>query len=135
MGPPNPTVGTYVDTETATFELTLVAASCDEVTPAAPTVTQAVCRNGAFEPPTVTLRRLTGITYTKDKTDPYLPLPQVVTVTATLDDAGLVGPHVAARGGPRPPDDGDVPGAFAGRAVFPGASDGSGGDPGDVYRW
>ena len=39
-----------VDTTTATFTVTLTAASCDEVTPVAPTVTQAVCRNGVFVP-------------------------------------------------------------------------------------
>ena len=50
-----PAAWTQVDPATATFTVTLAAASCDEVTPVAPTVTQAVCRDGAFEPPTVTL--------------------------------------------------------------------------------
>ena len=40
--------------------------TCDEVTPVAPTVTQAVCRNGVFEPPTVTLATTDGITYAAD---------------------------------------------------------------------
>ncbi len=55
----------------------------------APTVTQAVCRNGAFVPATVTLPTTTGITYTADPAGPYVLLPETVTVTATLDDAGV----------------------------------------------
>ena len=35
-----------VDEATATFTVELVAASCDEVSPAVPTVTEALCRDG-----------------------------------------------------------------------------------------
>ena len=66
---------TYVDPTTATFAVTLNAASCDEVTPADPTVTQAVCRNGAFEPATVTFADTDGITYAADPEGPYVLLP------------------------------------------------------------
>ncbi len=83
---------------TATFAVTLNAASCDEVVPADPTVTQAVCRNGAFEPPTVTFAMTDGITYAADPEGPYVLLPQVVTVTATLDEAGVGWPATMPAG-------------------------------------
>ena len=35
--------------------VTLHGTTCDEVTPVAPTVTQAMCRGGVLEPPTLTL--------------------------------------------------------------------------------
>ena len=63
-----------VDPSTATFDGDVDAASCDEVTPAAPTVTQAVCRNGVFEPPTLTLPTTDGITYAADPAGPYVML-------------------------------------------------------------
>ena len=78
--------------------MTLNAASCDEVTPVAPTVTQAVCRNGALVPPTLTLPTTDGITYTADKAPPFMPLPELVTVTATLDDDGVGWPATMPTG-------------------------------------
>ena len=54
----------------------------------APTVTQAICRNGVLEPPTLTTSTTDGITYTTDADPPYAPA-QTVVVTATLDDAGV----------------------------------------------
>ena len=49
-----------VNPTTATYDVTLNAASCDAVTPVAPTVTQAVCRNGALESPTSSCRKPMG---------------------------------------------------------------------------
>ena len=40
---------------TATYTVTLHGDVCDEVTPVAPQVTQAVCRGGVLEPPTLAL--------------------------------------------------------------------------------
>ena len=51
---------TYVDPATATIVVELTGASCAEVTPVAPTVTQAVCRGGVFVPATVTLATTDG---------------------------------------------------------------------------
>ena len=83
---------TWVNATTATFAVTLTAASCDVVTPVAPTFTQAECVGGVLQPPTLTLADTDGITYTADPDGPYLLLPQLVTVTATLDDAGVAWP-------------------------------------------
>ncbi len=44
----------------------LVGASCDEVKPAAPAVTQATCAGGAVCGPALALARTDGITYTID---------------------------------------------------------------------
>ena len=78
------------------------------VTPVAPPVTQAVCRGGVLEPPTLVLADTDGITYTADPEGPYAP-GQSVTVTATLDEAGVGWPAIRwRRGGPRRLDDGDV---------------------------
>ena len=80
------------------------------VTPVAPQVTQAVCRGGVLEPPTLVLADTDGITYTADPEGPY-EAGDRVTVTATLDEAGVGWPDdLAAWGGPRRSDDGDVSG-------------------------
>ena len=64
---------------------TLHGTTCDEVTPVAPTVNQAVCRGGVLEPPTLELADDDGITYTADPEGPYAA-GERVTVTATFDD-------------------------------------------------
>ena len=53
-----------VDADTAEWTATLALASCDAVTPVAPTVVEAVCVNGVVTAPTLTLPSTTGITYT-----------------------------------------------------------------------
>ena len=55
-----------VDLVTATYAVTLTATSCAEVTPVLPTVTQAVCRSGLLEDPTLELATTDGITYAAD---------------------------------------------------------------------
>ena len=91
---------TRVDNVTATYTVELTGTTCDEVTPVAPSLTQAVCRNGVLVPPTLTLAETDGITYTADPEGPY-HAAQIVTVTATLDDdrGGLA--RRCRRGGPR----------------------------------
>ena len=55
---------TQVDPATATWTVTLPAeSSCEQVTPVAPTVTQAVCVGGVVTAPTLTLATTTAITY------------------------------------------------------------------------
>ena len=77
-----------------------------------------------------------GITYTADPAGPYVLLPQVVTVTATLTDAGVGWPATLPAGWTETGSTTATYGRWCcGRAVFPGASDGSGGDAGDVYCW
>ena len=77
-----------VDPVTATYPVTLVGTTCDEVTPVLPTVTQAVCAAGVLTPPSLVLSSTDGITYSADPAGPYAP-GQPVIVTATLDDAGV----------------------------------------------
>ena len=79
------------------------------MTPVAPTVTQAVCRGGVLVPPTLTLPTTDGITYTRrSPIGPYAQ-GQSVTVTATLDGAGVAGLIVVAAGWiETSTDDGDV---------------------------
>ncbi len=77
-----------VDADTAEWTATLALASCDAVTPVAPSVVEAVCVNGVVTVPTLTLPSTTGITYTVDDDPPY-EQGQSVTVTATLDPAGV----------------------------------------------
>ena len=60
-------------TSTATYDVELTGTSCDEVTPVAPSFTQAVCRDGVLVPPTLTLADDDGITYTADPAGPYQP--------------------------------------------------------------
>ena len=55
-----------VDATTATLELTLPAAGCDEVTPVAPSLHQAECAGGVVTVPTLTLMETQGITYAVD---------------------------------------------------------------------
>ena len=83
-------LGAYTKTSntTATYTETLNAASCTAVTPVAPQVNQAICRGGVLEPPTLVLADTDGITYTADPEGPYVA-GQRVTVTATLDEAGV----------------------------------------------
>ena len=73
-----------------------------------------------FEPATLTLPTTDGITYAADPAGPYVLLPQVVTVTATLDDAGVGVAGDDADGVDRDGfDDGDVqPVMLQCRAVF-----------------
>ena len=124
-----------VDNLTATYVVELVGTTCDEVTPVAPSFTQAVCRNGELVPPTLTLPTTDGITYTADKAPPFMPLPELVTVTATLDDdrGWLAGDDAGGvdRDGL---DDGDVLGAVLRELVYSGGSGGSRCGAGDVYQ-
>ena len=75
----------------------MVGASCDEVTPAVPTVTQALCRDGVVGDAAVTVGPTDFITYTFSAEPPYSE-GQSVTITATLDPAGgrVGGPILAA---------------------------------------
>ena len=75
-------------TTTATLILELAAASCDEVTPAAPTVTEAVCTDGGLSSPSLVFANTDGVTYTVDPAEPYVS-GQSVIVTAILDAAGV----------------------------------------------
>ncbi len=79
---------TVVDPLRATYTVELVGASCDEVTPVAPTVTQAVCADGAVTEPDITFPSTDNVTYSSDPEAPFSPGSTVV-VTATLDDAGV----------------------------------------------
>ena len=80
---PMPTGWTQVNKTTARFQVALTAARCDEVTPAAPSVTEAVCRGGVLVPPTLTYVETDHITYSRDDPGPYTAGDRVV-VTATL---------------------------------------------------
>ena len=63
---PLPTAGRRSgDTTIVRFELTLEAGTCTPVTPAAPTVTQAVCADGVLSAPTLVLADTDGVTYTR----------------------------------------------------------------------
>ena len=55
---------------TATFTVTLNAASCEVVTPVAPTRRGGVS-GGVLEPPTLVLAETDGITYSADPEGPY----------------------------------------------------------------
>ncbi len=68
----------------ATYTVVLAGASCEQVTPVAPTVTQAECAGGVVTRPTLALAETDGITYAADPEDPYTQ-GQSVLVTATLD--------------------------------------------------
>jgi hypothetical protein len=88
---PMPPGWTQLDSYRATYVVTLHAASCDEVRPASPAVTQSICAAAVVTAPTLTLARTDGITYTVDADAPY-QAGQTVTVTATLDAAGVAWP-------------------------------------------
>src|SRR6185436_1494181 len=60
-----------VDADTAELTVELVAASCDEVTPAAPSVTQALCRGGVVGDAAVTVGPTDDITYTFSASPAY----------------------------------------------------------------
>ncbi len=92
-----PPAWTHVDATTATLSVQLVGASCDEVTPAAPALTQAVCVAGVVWPASLTLATTDGITYTVDQAAPY-SAGQTVTVTATLAPAGVGWPAALPTG-------------------------------------
>ena len=77
-----------VNARTATFAVTLVAASCTQVTPAPPAVTQAVCANGVVSPPSLVLATSDKITYSVDPLNGFRP-GSTATVTATLNAAGV----------------------------------------------
>ena len=78
---------TLADPTEATLTVELTAASCGAVKPAAPTVTEAFCAGGILWAPTLTLPVTDAMTYTAPE-GPYAP-GQSVTVTATLDPAGV----------------------------------------------
>ena len=91
---------TDVDPTTATFTVELTGATCDAVTPVAPTVTQAICRNGVLEAPDiddVDDRR----DHLHDGCRSAVRAGQTVVVTATLDDAGVGWPDQLPTAGPR----------------------------------
>jgi hypothetical protein len=92
-----PSGWTQVDDDAATFTIQLVGTSCDETTPVAPTLIQAVCVAGVVWPPSLTLASTDGITYTVDPSEPY-EAGQPVTVMATLASAGRRPCHRAGRG-------------------------------------
>ena len=94
---PAPAGWTEVNLTTARFTVSLVGASCTSVTPAAPTVVQAVCVDGALTVPTLTLPTTTGIAYTAVPSVPpaYAPGDTVV-VTATLTGQGVGWPAPAS---------------------------------------
>ena len=73
---------------TAPLTVTLPGTSCDEVTPVAPALTQAVCANGVLSTPTLELVTTDGVTYTVDPEAPYAA-GDTVTVIATLRPAGV----------------------------------------------
>ena len=120
---------------TATFTVTLNAASCTAVTPVAPTVTQAICRNGVLEPPTLELPTTDGITYTADPKAAY-EAGERVTVTATLDDAGVGWPDNLAALGWTEVDSTTATSevTFADVACTPVTPAAPDGDAGDVHR-
>ena len=86
-----------VDAASATWTRTLSKTSCDEVTPAAPELVQAVCVNGVVTRPTLTLADTDVITYSADPAGPYSQ-GQSVTVTATLDEEGVAWPATLPQG-------------------------------------
>ena len=51
---------------TATLTLELVGASCEDVTPAAPELTQAVCADGVLSEPSLVLAETDDVDYTVD---------------------------------------------------------------------
>ncbi len=61
---PLPTGWTRTSATTATFTVTLAAASCTEALPVAPKINQAQCVGGQVTNPTLTLPTTDGITYT-----------------------------------------------------------------------
>ena len=86
-----PSGWTEANSTTATYSVTLAAASCTSVTPSAPRLTQATCVNGTLVPPSLALVPTDGITYTVAPAGPYSPGQQVV-VTATLNGSGVAWP-------------------------------------------
>ena len=57
---------------TAVYRVQLNAApSCKAVTPVGPTVTEALCRGGVLQAPTLELAETDGITYSADREGPY----------------------------------------------------------------
>src|SRR5262249_17813289 len=80
---------TRVDATTATYTVTLLRASCEHVSPVAPTITEAECVDGALTEPTLDLPTSGGgITYSVDVDPPYAA-GQTVVGTATLDETGV----------------------------------------------
>ncbi len=70
---PLPDGWTKVDAATATFTVTLTAATCRVVAPVRPSVTQAECVGGVVTEPTLLLFPTPGITYSTSKPPPYAP--------------------------------------------------------------
>ena len=118
----------------AKFVVTLTAGSCQVVTPVAPSVTEAVCRNGLIEAPRLTLTNTDRINYSASPPPAYAP-GQSVMVTATLT-AGASWPATLPDGWTRTSDTtatylGDV----RGQVVHPGGASCPGGGAGDVHQW
>ena len=78
-----PPAWTQLDSSRASYSLTLTAASCTEVVPVTPKVTQALCREGVVTAPTLTTPTTDGITYAVEPSGSWLP-GSTATVTATL---------------------------------------------------
>ena len=89
---PLPSGWTKANPTTATSAITLAAATCVQVVPAAPAVVQAVCAGGQVTAPTLMVPTTDGITYATSAAPPYAP-GQTIAVTATLN-AGSALPNV-----------------------------------------
>ncbi len=85
------------DPTRATLQIQLTGASCTAVMPAAPSVVEAVCVNGAVTAPTLTLATTDGVTYSVDSNPPYVAGGRVV-VTATLNATGVAWPPTLPTG-------------------------------------
>ena len=120
-------------TATATFTVELVGASCDEVTPAVPTVTEALCRDGVVGDAAVTVGPTDFITYTFSEAPPYSE-GQSVTITATLDPAGVEWGARSGRLDGADRYDGRVGRHVRRGGLHCGVAGGAGGRPGDVCR-
>ena len=121
-------------TGTIVYTVTLRGAPCQVVTPALPTPTQAVCSGGAVSDPTLTLPSTTGVTYTAEPGGPYAP-GQSVTVTATLDPAGVGWPATMPIGvEPQIGDHRDLRPHVPPCVSSAGRSGGPAGGPSDVHQ-
>ena len=111
------------------------AASCDEVTPAAPTVTQALCRDGVVGDAAVTVGPTDDITYTFSEPPPYSE-GQSVTMTATLEARVSGGPATLPAGRELTSDTtAEFVVTFDEVECMPVSPVEPGGGPGDVCGW
>ena len=124
---------TKINASTATWTVTLLASSCTQVAPVAPTVAEAICRGGVVEPPTLLLSRTDGITYTTDDADGVYAPGQSVVVTATLAATGVAWPAELPLGWTDVDDRRRRTVTFDAMACTPVAPIGAGCDPGDVH--